>query len=576
VKVEAGAVARAAFSSGSGPLRWAASYLPTMTRAQQKAFRNLLSLNPRGLRAHIAANPTSADQKKWEQAVQTAVTLLAQHLGVSLSTSPALPIIVKLMSAPDPDGAENVADAGPIDKNGNWASAVGPGVSCRIRVYPIAWQSSDPDLPIADVAHEVVHCFQFKLNPADYGTPALAPWLAEGGAEWAGSQVAKEVLGHDPHDKLLIQYWNGYLRYPSVGLFSRVYSAIGFFAHLAETTPGGNIWSTLREMFKAKGGSSVAYALAVPDSNTAFLDSWASGYARDPSMGPGWDTTGVGITATKPLIPLYAGSSNTQVTLDAAPRASSLAKVLIDDQVLQVTGTGVTPFGRLRDSAGTTFSLEPGAYCVQGKSCTCPAGTPGFGSDLPTVSPGVAWVALSANNSASHVTLTRMTATNWCKEPASGSGGGQSSGASQLAVSGAATGSSYVNGRNDSCAVHQQSLYPPGVELTCLFEIAEPGSPTIAQLSFSTFHYTGPGYYQVTDRGATVGPDVGFADLSSTFTATEMPPDVDPGGFTISAVNGNLVSGGINATMDDVTSPGIGTRTVSAGGTFTVPLQVVP
>jgi hypothetical protein len=61
-------------------------------------------------------------------------------------------------------------------------------------------------------------------------------------------------------------------------------------------------------MFKANG-SQAAYDIGAPDGNTAFLDSWASGYARDPSLGVGWDTTGIGITPAKPPTPLYAGGA---------------------------------------------------------------------------------------------------------------------------------------------------------------------------------------------------------------------------------------------------------------------------
>ena len=202
------------FSSLSGPLRWAAAYLPTMSRAQRAAFRKLLA---GGTRAHAAANPSAAQMQKWTQAANTAATLLGQHLGVSLFSTPALPLDVKLMSTPDPDGAESQAAATPVDKNGNWATGLGPGVLCRIQVFPIAWQSSDPDLPITAVSHEVVHCFQFKLASTAYGTLSASPWLLEGGAEWAGDQVAMQALGHDPHDSRLSTYWDAYLKYPSVG-----------------------------------------------------------------------------------------------------------------------------------------------------------------------------------------------------------------------------------------------------------------------------------------------------------------------------------------------------------------------
>jgi hypothetical protein len=569
IKAQSGAVVRGAFASASGPLRWAAAYLPTMTRAQRAAFRRALGTTGHGARAHVAVNPPAGTQKTWQQAAFKAEKLLAQHLGVPLG----FPIVVKLATAPDPDGPGSQAEAAPIDKQGNWATAVGPGVSCRIQVFPIAWKSSDADLPVTDLSHEVVHCFQFKLNSTSYAMLAAFPWLLEGGAEWAGDQVAKEILGHDPHDPLLPSYWNDYLRYPSVGLFSRVYDAVGFFAHLAETEPAGSMWPTLREMFKAKGGSASAYKIAVQDTNTEFLDSWASGYARQPSLGPGWDTTGIGITSTKPVIPFYGGTGNTQVSLDAGPRSSTIARMMIGDQVLQVSGSGGTPFGRLRAADGTTFGLDPGTYCVQGQDCSCPAGTAGFGGGgLPAIAPGIAWVALSANNTATHITLARISLQNFCKQKPTSPPAGNS----HLTIGGGASGTSYAGGRNDSCTIHTQNPFPPGVQLTCLFEIAEPGTSAIAQLSITTFHYTGPGYYHVVDRGSTVGHDVGFTDSSHTFDAAQMPPDAEAGDFTITSDQGGVISGGVSVTMEDVTAPETATNTASAGGSFTVPLQTIP
>lgn len=569
VKPLSGAVDRRAFSSGSGPLRWAAAYLPAMTRAQRAAFKRLISGGSGRLHAHLAGGPTLATTKKWKQAAQTVVGLLSQHLGVSLTSPPALPFDVKMMPAPDPDGAAIQAAAVPLDKNGNWATGLGPGVHCQIQIFPIAWKSSNPELPITVVSHEAVHCFQFKLNSPVYATLAESPWLLEGGAEWAGDQVAREVLGHDPKDQYLSAYWNAYLGSPSVDLFTRVYDAVGFFAHMAETAQGGNLWPTLREMFKAKGPTA-AYAIGVPDSNTDFLDSWASGYARNPGLGPGWDTTGIGITPKKPPIPFYSSGS---ASLSAGPRASAIARLQVGGQVLVVGGSGGTPFGRLRDASGSEFDLGPASYCVTGQDCTCPSGTPGYGDSIPEIAPGVAWVALSGNNAAANLTLARMTVTNWCQHPTGGNPGG----VSHIVVSGGASATSFQNGHGDTCTIHQSNPFPPGLELQCVFEMVEPGGE-ITQASVVTFHYTGTGFYHVTDRGTTTGPDVGYADLAASYAATWNPPpdQFDAGGFTIASVSGGRVTGSINATLGNVSQPEDSPTTVSESGTFSVPLQIVP
>jgi hypothetical protein len=55
-------------------------------------------------------------------------------------------------------------------------------------VFPLGWQSANPDLPIYVTAHEAAHCFQFKLNSPVYSTLAQSPWLIEGGADGAATR----------------------------------------------------------------------------------------------------------------------------------------------------------------------------------------------------------------------------------------------------------------------------------------------------------------------------------------------------------------------------------------------------
>jgi hypothetical protein len=165
------------------------------------------------------------------------------------------------------------------------------------------------------------------------------------------------------------------------------------------------------------------------------------------------------------------------VTLAAGPRANALVKLAVSGQVLEVTDGGGPAFGRLRDSGGTTDSVDSAAYCVQGADCTCPDGSPGAGEQLPPIAAGIAWGAVTGNVQATQVTFTRTTTATWCQHPV---GGSPRTGSGALTVAGAATGSSFDHGANDSCTIHQQSTFPPGVQLQCFFEIAEPGTSAIA------------------------------------------------------------------------------------------------
>ena len=120
---------------------------------------------------------------------------------------PALPLDVKLDDRrPIPTDAEQPGRRGARSTStATGPPALGPGVSCRIQVFPIAWQSSDPDLPVTDRLARGRALLPVQARPRLSYADARrrSPWLLEGGAEWAGDQVAKEALGHDPHDSRL-------------------------------------------------------------------------------------------------------------------------------------------------------------------------------------------------------------------------------------------------------------------------------------------------------------------------------------------------------------------------------------
>ena len=138
---------------------------------------------------------------------------------------------------------------------------------------------------------------------------------------------------------------------------------------------------------------------------------------------------------------------------------------------------------------------------------------------------------------AAHVTLARTSAAVWCKHPVDYSPPVANS---HLTVAGGANGTSYAGGRNDSCTLHQQSLFPPGVELQVLLRnrrarIVGDRSVVVQARSITR----GPAPMTSPLGASTVGADVGFTDLANTFSATQMPPDANAGGFAIGAVNGN-------------------------------------
>lgn len=105
--------------------------------------------------------------------------------------------------------------------------------------------------------------------------------------EWVGETLVPSDDG----------FWEAYLTTPDVPLFTRAYSAIGFYALM--TSSGEDTWHLLDPMLKAPS-SSAAYALAA---NSKLQEDWASSLARQPTFGDGWDATGPGITDVRYIPP---------------------------------------------------------------------------------------------------------------------------------------------------------------------------------------------------------------------------------------------------------------------------------
>jgi hypothetical protein len=179
-----------------------------------------------------------------------------------------------LPSLPDPDGPAD-ASTTCVDANGGYT---GKAVKCTITISTDA--HSDSAAIASVVAHEVFHVFQAVMS----GTLANAyrphaSWLAEGSAGWVDS----DLVSDDLHG---IRFWEGYFAKPGVSLFSRGYSAIGWFGHLASS--GIDLWKRFPAIFAQKSNAA-AYATATLGTSDAFLQDEASVFFREPAWGPAWD-----------------------------------------------------------------------------------------------------------------------------------------------------------------------------------------------------------------------------------------------------------------------------------------------
>lgn len=195
-----------------------------------------------------------------------------------LHIKPAFSIMVQEVPGLPDDGRTLVLDAS--------GTQAGPETHCEVQIGGVAHESGEAR---ATMAHEVFHCLEGQLGGTIARYSTHGAWLIEGAAAWVESDLIADDSGAQ-------SYWCAYLASPETPLFDRsgashnycadrdAYSAIGFFGHLAAS--GISPWHVFAAMFSA-AGDTAAYQASGAISRT-FLDTEASAFFDDPSLGSGW------------------------------------------------------------------------------------------------------------------------------------------------------------------------------------------------------------------------------------------------------------------------------------------------
>jgi hypothetical protein len=265
----------------------------------------------------------------------------------------------------------------------------GKAARCAIYINPLLYNSKDSSLVHDSVVHEVFHCFQGADYPSLAAYNAAPRWLIEGSAEWVGQSLAPSATQGD-------YYWDLYLTHIGTSLLARSDDAVGFFAHMDES--GIDPWHSFDLMFKAPT-SKAAYDLAT---NGSFKTTWASSLLQKASWGEGWDTTGPaipgGVWYTPKVTVLGVGQS---LTGYVAPYTNAIVAVNTPADMLQVTVN--TPYSRLHDSSDHDFDdllSGPNRFCLN--DCASSAEL----AQLPRLTPGEVWLALTGNTAGATYTIT--------------------------------------------------------------------------------------------------------------------------------------------------------------------------
>jgi hypothetical protein len=229
--------------------------------------------------------------------------------------------------------------------------------------------------------------------------------LIEGQAEWVGDALRPTAAAASP--------WNGYIAKPGKALFERSYDALGFYAHIAQS--GTNTWDVLISMLQAADDNPARYEASGATSDQ-FLDTWASGFFREPSVGAAWEFDGPGLPATRgPARPVLSASNGKATPFSAPAYANAVFDLSSSADILSFTVTG---HARLADPGDRQdYVLAGGSFCTRDGGCICPPGTDFVGVPPNRLS-AETMLAVTGGPTGTHGVATGHSMEEFCKPTA--------------------------------------------------------------------------------------------------------------------------------------------------------------
>jgi hypothetical protein len=393
--------------SGSGAVRWLANHWDDISDDQRAtAIRLVPELAPPTLAPSSGssfASLTAAAPRHPPSYYVRIAKAMAADITAALGGSPVLGLTLDVA-----EGAvvQTTSAAETIVVNAAGLRS-GTAARCVIRVSQKG-AAQDDDIVLNMLTHEVWHCFEGQVLGVD-AYDARPAWSMEGEAEWVGNTLSP-TTDRDAE-------WDEYVLDPGAGLFSRSYDAMGFFAHLDEA--GLDTWQRLIPVL-TQGGDNAAAFEAAGASSEKFLDTWASGWFRQPSYGTAWDMTGPGLAPGQPAdVPLMLDVGDGDVVkFDAQQYATSISVLSSAADVLVFAVDGHV---RVGDPGTKQEYVLHGAstFCTKSGGCECPPGT-AFAGPPPTRLSADSVLAASSGPAATTGTVTGMSLAEFCKSPGTG------------------------------------------------------------------------------------------------------------------------------------------------------------
>ena len=178
---------------------------------------------------------------------------------------------------------------------------------------------------------------------------------------------------------------------PTIALFKREYTAIGFYAHLK--TSGIDVWSLLDKMqLAAIGKSADAYLVAVGGAEgDAAIDSWGPSYISDQQLGSEWLMEGPGMPPGAVAFFYRDGMGDLdEYPIFEDPQTAYPLRLTVDSDVF-VVKPFVAPRGLMYDKSNGKQTLADVAgtpFCLKSGGCTCPDGSDGEALQFGALSAG--------------------------------------------------------------------------------------------------------------------------------------------------------------------------------------------
>jgi hypothetical protein len=356
--------------SGDVAQEWIMPFLPRLPSRLRQVVERRLGIRPASGAAHIAClvcygDPSFKASPAFQAIADSWVAAYAAHLGPI-----GMQVVVGTANQAPPPHANDKMDATALTSSSGLGGMPPQKTTiCRVRVFP-AGLAQPPVGQGWILAHEVFHCFEYRILGANLWYGAPAGWLMEGMASWAAFAI-DPVMYDSAVGKIL-----DYIHDPHKKLFQRVYDAVGFWLHLEDLN--GAFWSLIPAILNA--GSDTKDFAAAGANTDPFFNSFGSSFLRVLPGNPNWE-----MISPVPLPTFSALRPGGFEVLPGTGPVSAFEYATSQYQIgggLPVVHVSITGHARLSDVHDYT-DLHDAWFCTQA-TCKCPPGSTG---SIPSTRP---------------------------------------------------------------------------------------------------------------------------------------------------------------------------------------------